>query len=340
MTTHAPQQQTHAQVPPPSVLATAGEASELDLLLQKERVRAEQSKFALEPNDFASAERFAEMIVKSGMFTDKEGRPPTVGSIMLRIMTGRTLGIPSAIALQHVYDVFGRTGISAALKRALVMRHPDCEKYEMLESDEKHCVWLVKRKGKTERRVEFKIEDAVRAQLVKKDSNWEKWPRRMMQARASGEAADVDFADACMGMPSVDELVEGLDREPMAAPVGAALASAGGGGPPPRDWAKETAEMASKVGELVAKGETKTARELYNLFAQEAPEAWLEQLKSAYNRAIAEAKTKSAAAAAKPVDKGEAKGAQPTLPVGEYLPPNKRGDSYDGPDQPPAGWKP
>ncbi len=336
MTTQAPQPQhtaAHA-APPPRDAAT--EDSEFARLLAQERIRAEQTRNALEPNDFASAKEFAKLVVDSGMFTDKDGRPPTVGSIMLRIMTGRQLNVSSTIALQHVYDLYGRVGISAALKRSIVRRHPECERYEMLECDEQHCVWVVKRKGNAEKRFEFKLDDAKRAQILKKDSNWEKWPRRMLQARASSEAADVEFPDAIMGLATTEELLD-VEREPMAPPVGAAAPSA-----PARDWAKETAEMSAKVAELVGKNETKTARELYNLFAQEAPAEWCDAVKAAYNRAVADAKARAAGGGAAPATKAEAKGAQPSLPgAGEpYLPPAQRGDAYGGPLEPPPGWRP
>lgn len=336
MTAQTSAQQHAAPAIPAAALSTAGEAGELDRLLQQERIRAENNRNALEPKTWAEAREFAKMVHESGMYLDKDGRPPSEGNIMVRVMTGRQLGLASTLSMLHVYEIYGRPGISAQLKRSLVRRHPDCLRYEMLESDHERCVWVVHRRGGIEKKIEFKLDDAKRAQLVKKDSNWEKWARRMLQARASSEAADVEFEDACMGLSTVDELLDvEAEREPMAAPVGAAVTKSA----PSRDWAKETADMAAKVAELVAKGETKTARELYNLFAQEAPEAWLDQLKAAYNRAIAEAKAKGGAPS-KPVEKQDAKASQPALPVGEYLPPNKRGDSYEGPDQPPPGWKP
>jgi hypothetical protein len=336
MTTQAPQ--NHA-APPAAGLAERGEASDLDRLLAQERVRAEASKNALEPNDYASAREFSKMIVESGMFTDKDGRPPTVGAIMLRIMTGRQLGISSTIALQHVYDLYGRVGISAALKRSLVRKHPECERYEMVSCSAEECVWIVKRKGNTEKTFRFTLDDAKKAQVVKKDSNWEKWARRMLQARASSEAADVEFPDAIMGLATTEEILE-VEREPMAPPVGAAAAAA-----PARDWAKETAEITAKVVDLVARGEGKTARELYNLFQQEAPADWCDAVKGAYNRAIADAKAKAAAGtkAAEPT-KGAPSGAQQNLTTPSateaYLPPVQRGDAYQGPLEPPAGWKP
>jgi hypothetical protein len=307
----------------------AGEASDFDRLLAQERIRLETHRNALEPNDYAAAMAFAKVIVESGMFPDKDGRAPTIGAILLRIMTGRQLGISSTIAFQHVYDLYGRVGISAALKRSLVRRHPECERYEMVSCSDIACEWVVKRKGSTEKTVRFSLDDAKRAQIVKKDSNWEKWPRRMLQARASSEAADLEFADAVMGLTSTEELYDDLAREPMAPPVGAAVAS----GPPARDWAKETAEVSAKVCELVAKGEPKAARDLYNLFAQEAPEAWCEAIKAAYNRALGDAKSK--AVLSKGEQKGAPAGAQQALTTpataDPYLPPNQRGDAYAGP---------
>lgn len=312
---------TQAQIvqPPAGVLASAGEASELDRLLQLERAKADSRALALEPADFAAAKEFAKIIAESGMFPDKDGKAPTMGSILLRIMTGRTLEIASSIALQHVYDVYGRTGLSAALKRSLVRRHRECERYEMVECDEAHCVWISKRKRNLiEHPVLWTLDMAKKAGLIKKDGNWEKHPRRMLQARASSEAADVDFSDACLGLPSIDEIYESSDY----AIAGAAYSVPVTTGPT-RDWRKETDEVMATVLRLVDEGRNREAREAYALFKQDAPEQYANEIFDAYNKALA-------------AKKGEppppAKATKPS--VDPYLPPDKRGDSYAGPEKP------
>jgi len=302
--------------PAPMVLAHAGDAQEQDRFLALERARLEHIKNALEPADYPMMKDFAQEIVKSGMFVDKDGRAPTLGSILLRVMTGRQLGISSTIALQHVYDLYGRVGISAALKRALVRRHPECERYEMAECTSESCTWVVKRRGNTEKKFTFTVADAKQAGVWKKDGNWDKWGRRMLQARASSEAADVEFSDAILGLESIEDIVDSGSGSPALPPV--VSASTAPAVLPGRDWAKEADAMATKVKDLVGRGEMKTARELYNLFAQEAPQDALLTLKGAYNAAVAEAKAKAPAPTASPK-------------VVDVQPPPNAGDAWEPP---------
>jgi hypothetical protein len=54
--------------------------------------------------------------------------------------------------------------------------------------------------------VEFTIDDAKQAGLVKPDSAWEKYPANMLRWRAVGFCADVVFPDILGGLKRTDEL--------------------------------------------------------------------------------------------------------------------------------------
>jgi hypothetical protein len=299
---------------------------------------------ALEPGDFHHAVSLAKIISESGMWAPKGQAKLTEQQALMRLMTGRNLGIPAVIAMQHVYDLYGRTGISAALKQALVIRHPHCEAFEHVSSDLKQAVWKVKRKGSPEQLITFTIDDAQRAGLIKPDSNWAKYPRRMLQARARAEAADIWFPDATMGLPTIDELEEEIQAEVVLAP----------GQPPPqaapqRDFTAEAEALKQAIADAAngTSEDQKAVRAMYKKFEGEAPADLVDEVKRYYamirgdkKRGTAPA-AEPAPAAAQPAQATQAPTAQPTAPAaapvaqGQYLPPNQRGDAYEGPDQPP-----
>jgi|HubBroStandDraft_4_1064222.scaffolds.fasta_scaffold238183_2 hypothetical protein len=245
-------------------------------------------RFALEPAGFREAQTVAAIVAKAGICKVK-----TPEEAMIRMMTGRALGIPTFIALQHVYDVEGRPSLSSKLKVALCMRHPDCEYFELVESDEKHATYRTKRRGRDEVRRTFTVDMAVRAQLVKKDSNWEKWPHRMCQARASGELADVVFPDACMGMPSVEESYDARASELVGEVVTTAEPQPSPSPPqaaPMRDYASEVALLKHRISNAKTTDELKGLRKDAETFAESAGEPYAADVKAFYNKMRGELK--------------------------------------------------
>lgn len=253
-------------------------------------------RFALEPEGFREAREVAAMIAKTGICKIESPE-----DAMVRMMCGRSLGIPTFIALQHVYQVEGRPSLSAKLKVALCMRHPDCEYFEIVESDNTHAVYRAKRRGREEKKVRFDIEQAKTAGLVKPNSNWEKWPRRMCQARASGELADVVFPDACMGMPSVEESYDERDtaraNEMTGEVVTVAKPSPAQAGPA-RDFESEVAILKHRVANAKTDAEKKGVRDDVKAFADSAGEPWAKDIKDHYNAAVAKPKKDAAPVAA------------------------------------------
>jgi hypothetical protein len=303
-------------------MATVGNESSVALA---RRAPDESFALALEPQSFTDAMAFAEVISKSGMWAPKGQSCLTPQQALMRLMTGRNLGIPAVIAMEHVYDLYGRTGISAKLKDGLARRHPHCELFEHVSSDVKSAVWKVKRRGSPEQLVTYTIEDAQRAGIVKPDSNWQKHPRRMLQARARSEAADIWFPDATMGLPTVDEIEDEMVGDvvlPNAPPAQAA---------PARDFLAEADDLKQAIADA-ANGTTedkKAVREMFKKFEADAPAAISADVKAFYNMAIGQKKANGAKAEAhgQPMPTSNAKRV-------EYVPPHLRGDSYEGPDEP------
>lgn len=305
-------------------------------------------KFGLEPAGLTEAMDLCKLISESGMFGGTQGGKLSPQSALVRLMTGRQLGIPAMAALQNVYDVYGRPALSARLKMALVLRHPECEKFEHVSSDNTKAVYVVKRRGQAEKTFEFKIEDAHRAGLVKKDSNWEKWPRRMCQARASSEAADVVFPEACMGLPVLEEAEdEGRRASDIVVEVTKPETV------PARDWDAEAAKLKAALTEAAELGgaAVKSAREMFKRFQEEAPAEHAQAVLAFYNELAAKKRaatngqtTAPAQTAAAPAESAHSAAAQRAAREARenagrnphpYLPPSQRGDSYEGPSEPP-----
>jgi hypothetical protein len=233
----------------------------------------DQFRFALEPASFNDAFKLAAIVAKVGMYGCS-----TPEGALVRLLTGRALGLPATVALQHVYDVNGRPSLSAKLKMTLTMRHPECEKFEHIESDSKHAVYVIQRKGQPEKRFEFRFEQAIAAKLVKPDSNWEKWPSRMCQARASSEASDVVFPDACMGLPTLEEAIDmGADTAPptVAGPVQQVQLA--------RDFDAEFLALKTRIANASTKDEKRAAHAAVVAFAAEAGEPYATEIKAHWN---------------------------------------------------------
>jgi hypothetical protein len=335
-------------------------------------------KLGLEPDGLDGAISLCERIAETGMFSgDRDGAPAKPGSLLVRLMTGRELGIPAMAALCNVYEVYGRPALSSRLKVALCLRHPECERFELLELTETSCTYIVKRTGRTEKPYTFTLDEARKAGIVKKDSNWEKWPRRMLVARASGFAADTEFPEAGMGLPSLEEAQDYGEGGSRAGELRGEVV------PPQaakRDWPAESEAIKAALQQAASDGDVeaiKLARAKATIFQTEAPVDVAKDLETFYAKLRREAQAKErAAAGAKPpsapatkppasaspaagptpagstaagAPTGQAKAKDPDdglfgpaasgqRPAAEYLPPNRRGDSYEGPENPPPGW--
>jgi hypothetical protein len=160
---------------------------------------------SLEPRTMRDARILADDMHKSRMFA-AYGSPHAVLST---IMVGRELGVPAMAALRSIHNIEGRHSLSAALMVALVLKSGMAEYFEPEEFDEKHAIFVTKRRGaRKEVRVEHTIDMAVTAQLMKKDSNWMKIPVDMLVARAQSRLARLVYPDVILNLYTPDELIE------------------------------------------------------------------------------------------------------------------------------------
>ena len=150
--------------------------------------------------------KIAEKIAGTEMVpTALRGRPEAVLAIML---AGHEAGVEPMQSLQSIHIIEGRPAMSAQLMRALVMRHG----HELIYDDVNTTAVTAsgRRKG-SERwtKVTWTMDDAKRGGLDQK-TNWKKWPRAMLIARATAELCRMIFPDVLAGIPyTVEELTDG-----------------------------------------------------------------------------------------------------------------------------------
>jgi len=144
---------------------------------------------------------------------DTEFIPKTLrnrpAAIAAAILSGREMGIGPMRALSHVHMIEGRPSLSAEQKRAAALAAGHEIAY--VESTTTRCTVRGRRNGSDQwSTVTWTADDAKLAGLAGRE-NWRKHPRRMLQARATGELVDLLFPDASAGLATTEELVDDTD---------------------------------------------------------------------------------------------------------------------------------
>lgn len=133
------------------------------------------------------------------------GKPEAV---LACILAGHEAGVSPMQALSKIHIIEGRPAMASELMRALVLQHG----HELNYSDVSTTSVTAegKRKG-SERwtRVTWTMDDAKRGGLEGK-TNWRRWPRAMLIARATAELCRMIFPDVLAGIShTVEELSDG-----------------------------------------------------------------------------------------------------------------------------------
>ena len=156
-------------------------------------------------NDLVVLQNIAKELVGSKLH---QHRNPA--DVLFVIFAGESLGLNPATALMNIYNVNGMPAMKADLKLALAKKHPEYAGCT-IKSDANQCTVEMKRKlpsGEIETIVStFTMQDAARAGLLKKD-NWQKYPARMLKARAVSYAVNDLFPDVFFGILSKEEAEE------------------------------------------------------------------------------------------------------------------------------------
>ncbi len=323
---------------------------------------------ALEPQGYDGAMKLAELCAKM-----KLCGCTSPDDAFLRIVAGRAIGLPSMASVQSIIPIYNEKTDSFTLtmyvkaKLALVLSRPDVIEYIRPETlTDQKAVWVGKRVGGKEQPSEFTWDDAVKAGLVGrgadggKTNNYDRHPKVMLSWRAAGRLLDIIAGDILNGIASHEDVNEANERgdEPRGVVPESIKQYAVA-----RNWSAEADQLKKEMIDAAAAknpAAMKVVRARVKTFETEAPpnvaadlQDFYAKLKSGAAPATTAAPTPPAATATKPAETPKAAQATATAgapatptptpaappaaaaPRGDYLPPNKRGDNYDGPDDEP-----
>lgn len=145
--------------------------------------------------------KFASDLLKSEFLPQNFKTPEQVLAVVLK---GKELGLPPMEALQGLYPVKGRIGISGQLMLALIYRSGELEEMK-IQQIENGCRVSMKRRGHTQVVQEFGRRDAQLAGLIN-STNYQKYEKYMYQWRAIAACARLAFSDILTGIYLREEL--------------------------------------------------------------------------------------------------------------------------------------
>jgi hypothetical protein len=150
---------------------------------------------------------------------DYRGKP---GQVAATVLHGRELGLPPMSALALTNPIKGKPTLSAEGMRSLVLQAGHAIK--VAETSGSRCVIRGRRRRDEEwTTVTWTMDDARQAGLLRKSrsgepTNWEKYPRAMLLARATTELCRIEFPDVIHGMRSAEEMMDEVTATGQIAP--------------------------------------------------------------------------------------------------------------------------
>lgn len=139
------------------------------------------------------AARFKE----SGLFPDLKSE----SQAFVKILAGQELGIGPMAAVAGLNVIQGKVTLSANLLATMVKKHPAYD-YRVTDHTEKGCRIVFLQNGEQIGESVFTLEDAQRAGL--RGTNWTKYPKAMLFARALTQGVRWYCPDVTAGSPAYD----------------------------------------------------------------------------------------------------------------------------------------
>lgn len=133
-----------------------------------------------------SMEKMADAFYASGMFPDIRSQAQAI----VKIQAGSELGFPPIYAMTKIYIVKGRVMVSAEALGAMIKRSGRYD-YRVVKLTDTECELQFTDRGADAYLSRFTMEDAKRADLIKTDSGWMKWPRAMLMSKALSQGARI-----------------------------------------------------------------------------------------------------------------------------------------------------
>ena len=123
---------------------------------------------------------------KSGFFQDAKD----VSQAIVKIMAGRELGFSPVYSMTKIYIVKGHIMVSAEALGAMVKNSKNYD-YKVIKLTDAECELQFTESGQPAYLSRFTMEDAKKAELLKPDSGWQKWPRAMLMSKALSQGARI-----------------------------------------------------------------------------------------------------------------------------------------------------
>jgi hypothetical protein len=151
----------------------------------------------------------AKVLGDSGYFADARG----AAQVVVRVLAGRELGFGPIASMTGIHVIQNKVTLSAGLMAACVRRSGRYD-YCIQRLDAEGCVIEFLRDGQVIGTSAFTLADAKRAGLDS-NTNWRKYPRNMLFARAISNGARWFSPDLFGGSPvyTPDELGAAVDGE-------------------------------------------------------------------------------------------------------------------------------
>lgn len=155
----------------------------------------------LEPRDIREAQGLATSMFAARLFNGYGSKE----AVLSTVLAGRELGMPAIASLRGFHIVEGRHCLAADAIRALIMKSGKAKYFRCTERTNERATFQTQRGDDPPMELTFTMEDAQRAQVVKKGSGWEKHPADMLVARASSKLARLVYPDVVFGLYSPEE---------------------------------------------------------------------------------------------------------------------------------------
>jgi hypothetical protein len=284
-------------------------------------------RFALEPASLEAAYKVAAMAAKiqlCGVTTPEDA--------LVRILTGRELGLTALQSMRLIYVVEGRPALDASLMLALSLNHPSCEYFDLVESSPERATYRACRRGREEVVLTWTLEQAKKAGLLDRGkdptkNNWHRYPDAMLRARCVSALARIVFPEAIAGLYVREEFDDGevptstnaraheLVAEVVtpSVPTRSATPQAAAA----RDFEAEGDVLKQKIIDAKTRDERKAVREEVVRWCADAGEPHADTLKRFYNMTA-----KAEAPAANGV---------PATATAAASPPTNAGDAWEAP---------
>lgn len=124
-------------------------------------------------------------------------------------LKGHELGLGFTASLEFIHIVQGKPTLSPRGALAILYQSGQMETIKITDKKKDNLPWscevTMKRRGGIEYTIEYTMDDAKRAGLIKTDSAWQSYAGNMLRWRAVGFCIDVVAPDIIGGMKRADE---------------------------------------------------------------------------------------------------------------------------------------